>query len=216
MFVVFEGGDGCGKTTAIEYINKKVNEYCTCKVLNDWYGEEGAKIKYEFVTNPNLSDVERLKLISYCRQNALQQVTSDISHSHILYDRFFLSTYAYQSTLGIGKLPVFQVSQSINNSLLSLSFAPLFVVIHGVDYLTQQERINARNKTKDVFDNLPKERYEKLQGFFKVSARKVLTLHYKHANIIAVNNTGSLEDFHSQLDKIVDMIVNSEGVNYES
>lgn len=216
MFLVFEGADGCGKTTAISYINEKVNAHYPCKVLNDWCGDKGLEIKSEFVSNPNLTDSDRVKIVNFCRAGALQQVLSELPKSHVLYDRFILSTYAYQSTLGIGTLPVFEVAQSINISLKDLPYAPLFVIINGGDYATQQSRINNRDKAKDVFDSLPSERYNKLQSFFYVSARKVLTLHYKNANIVTVNNTGSLDDFHAQLDRIVDMIVNSEGENYES
>ena len=216
MFLVFEGADGCGKTTAISYINEKVNAHCPCKILNDWCGDKGLEIKSEFVSNPNLTDSDRVKIVNFCRAGALQQVLSELPKSHVLYDRFILSTYAYQSTLGIGTLPVFEVAQSINISLKDLPYAPLFVMINGGDYATQQSRINNRDKVKDVFDSLPSERYNKLQSFFNVSARKVLTLHYKNAKIVTVNNTGSLDDFHAQLDAIVDIILNSEGENYES
>ena len=216
MFVVFEGADGCGKTTAISYINEKVNAHYPCKVLNDWCGDKGLEIKAEFVSNPNLTDRDRVNVVNFCRAGALQLVLSELPKSHVLYDRFILSTYAYQSTLGIGTLPIFDVAQSINISLKDLPYAPLFVIINGGDYATQQSRINNRDKTKDVFDSLPSERYNKLQSFFNVFARKVLTLHYKHAKIITVNNTGSLDDFYAQLDRIVDIIVNSEGENYES
>ena len=89
MFIVFEGGDGCEKTSAIEYVKNKINEFYPCTVFTDWYGEEGQKVKQTFVTT-NFTDEERLNIVSQCRKNALKEMQKAEQHSIILYDRFIL------------------------------------------------------------------------------------------------------------------------------
>ena len=215
MFVVFEGGDGSGKTSAIEYVNKKVRESAPCEVLNDWFNN--SDVKQKFVTNSELTDTDRLTIINYCRGESLFKVNQDIDLTHILYDRFILSTYAYQSTMGIGKLPVLQVAQSINKNLITFPHCPVFVIMNGVDYETQQQRVKQRNNgSADVFDYMSKERYNKLQDFFKNHAKNVLTLHYRYAKIITINNTGSLDELYKQLDRVVEFILREQiGESYE-
>jgi len=208
MFIVFEGGDGCGKTSAIEYVKNKINEFYPCTVFTDWYGEEGQKAKQTFVTT-NFTDEERLQIVSQCRKNALKEMQKAEQHSIILYDRFILSTYAYQSVLGIGKLPVFTVMNAIKQSLKDYDEPNLHVIIRGVDYDTQQRRIANRSK-QDVFDYLPRDKYEKLQKFYQQESKKVLTLHLKNPKLImSIDNTGSLQDLYQQLDNVVNFVSRS-------
>lgn len=204
MFIVFEGGDGCGKTEAIHYLRDKLGNPCIS--MHDWFCGCGFETKREFVTNPDLTDEQRLAMISDCRTSALRYAHVVLQSTTVLYDRFILSTYAYQSNLGIGKLDPSVVGNMIDKNLKNFCDKPLFVILRGVDYKTQQARIKRRNKNADVFDSLSKDKYNKLQRFFDTHSQHLLTKHFKDYNIVYIDNKGTLDDFHVELDKLADYI----------
>lgn len=210
MFMVFEGGDGCGKTSAIEYIKSKLDakNKDLSIVLNDWYGDYGRRCKHTITSHPNLADVTRLQLVENCRSQSIKNVNQQLSDGKVvLYDRFILSTYAYQSSLGIGTLTPTQVTKFADKDVRSLKETPVYVILKGVDYDTQQERIKARNSSvTDVFDFMGRDKYEKIQNFYENAVQLLMMFHHT-PKVIFIDNSRDVEYLHTQLDRIVDLIL---------
>lgn len=213
MFMAFEGGDGCGKTSAIAYIKEKLDavQKESAVVLNDWHGEYGNHCKRTLTTHPYLDDITRLQLVENCRYHSINNVNDKLSQGKIvLYDRFILSTYAYQSSLGIGSLDPTVITKFADKDIRTLREKPVYVILKGVDYDTQQERIKTRNSSViDVFDFMGRDKYEKIQNFYD-NAIQLLLLFHNRPNVIFVDNSQDVEHLHKQLDRIVNLILDRQ------
>ena len=209
MFIVFEGGDGCGKTSAIAYVKSQLDKQGKSSViLNDWFGDYGKHCKRTITTHPYLDDNTRLQLVENCRAHSLKNVNAQLSDKKIvLYDRFILSTYAYQSSLGIGSLEPTTITKFADKDVRTLKEKPLYVILKGVDYDTQQERIRARHSSViDVFDFMGRDKYEKVQNFYDNAVQLLLLFHHT-PNVIFIDNSQDVEHMHKQLDRLVNMIL---------
>ena len=109
--IVFEGIDCSGKTTAIQYTKKKLEQLGKdVIVMDDWTGDK--KLKYELLDlleKPNSDTVEglkeqfdivikarkeTLKLLGYMEN--LKSKTNALNNVVVLYDRYCISTLVYQ------------------------------------------------------------------------------------------------------------------------
>ena len=156
--IVFEGIDCSGKTTAIQYTKKKLEQLGKdVIIMDDWTGDK--KLKYELLDlleKPNSDTVEGLKeqfdIVTKARKETLKLLgyienlnskTNALNNVVVLYDRYCISTLVYQ----VLKLPESQRENLIKE--LKSSIIPFdLVLVAPTEEFRRQEFLSKRENTK--------------------------------------------------------------------
>lgn len=165
--IVFEGIDCSGKTTAIQYTKKKLEQLGKdVIVMDDWTGDK--KLKYELLDlleKPNSDTVEGLKeqfdIVIKARKETLKLLgyienlnskTNALNNVVVLYDRYCISTLVYQ----VLKLPESQRENLIKELKSSIIPFDLVLVVPTVEFRRQEflsKRENTKQDLKDQTSN---------------------------------------------------------------
>lgn len=154
--IVFEGIDCSGKTSAIQYTKKKLEQLGKdVIVMDDWTGDK--KLKYELLDlleKPNSDTVEGLKeqfdIVIKARKETLKLLSyiEELNSKNIviLYDRYCISTLVYQ----VLKLPESQRENLIKELKSSIIPFDLVLVVPTVEFIRvkRQEFLSKRENTK--------------------------------------------------------------------
>lgn len=154
--IVFEGIDCSGKTTAIQYTKKKLEQLGKdVIIMDDWTGDK--KLKYELLDlleKPNADTVEGLKeqfdIVIKARKETLKLLSyiEEIKSKNIviLYDRYCISTLVYQ----ILKLPESQRENLIKELKSSIIPFDLVLVAPTEEFIRvkRQEFLSKRENTE--------------------------------------------------------------------
>lgn len=154
--IVFEGIDCSGKTTAIQYTKKKLEQLGKdVIIMDDWTGDK--KLKYELLDlleKPNSDTVEGLKeqfdIVIKARKETLKLLSyiEEIKSKNIviLYDRYCISTLVYQ----VLKLPESQRESLIKELKSSIIPFDLVLVVPTVEFIRvkRQEFLSKRENTE--------------------------------------------------------------------
>lgn len=159
--IVFEGIDCSGKTTAIQYTKKKLEQLGKdVIVMDDWTGDK--KLKYELLDlleKPNSDTVEGLKeqfdIVIKARKETLKILdyienlnskTNALNNVVVLYDRYCISTLVYQ----VLKLPESQRENLIKELKSSIIPFDLVLVVPTIEFIRvkRQEFLSKRENTK--------------------------------------------------------------------
>lgn len=160
--IVFEGIDCSGKTTAIQYTKKKLEQLGKdVIVMDDWTGDK--KLKYELLDlleKPNSDTVEGLKeqfnIVIKARKETLKLLSyiEELNSKNIviLYDRYCISTLVYQ----VLKLPESQRDSLIKELKSSIIPFDLVLVVPTIEFKRQEflsKRENTKQDLKDQTSN---------------------------------------------------------------
>lgn len=192
MFIVFEGLDGCGKTTQIKLLKENLIKNGIYNVLDfrePGSTELGEKIR-DILLHNKLTDVQRLFLFLTARNVITnQEIIPSIKNGDIVIcDRYAPSTLAYQ---GYGKrVADIEIIHKMNN-LACENVHPDLVIFLDVpveECMKRQEEHDEMEKS-----SLPvyKEIYE---GYKQLS---------KNLNWVAVDGTKSIEEISNEIYEIV-------------
>ena len=100
VFIVFEGGEGAGKSTQARILSRRLSRDGHTVVLTHEPGGTniGEAIRRWLKTRPGLSSLTELSLFTAARAQLVQEVISPALNSHriVVCDRFTASTVAYQ------------------------------------------------------------------------------------------------------------------------
>lgn len=154
--IVFEGIDCSGKTTAIQYTKKKLEQLGKdVIIMDDWTGDK--KLKYELLDlleKPNSDTVEGLKeqfdIVTKARKETLKLLSyiEEIKSKNvvILYDRYCISTLVYQ----VLKLPESQRENLIKELKSSIIPFDLVLVAPTEEFIRvkRQEFLSKRENTE--------------------------------------------------------------------
>lgn len=154
--IVFEGIDCSGKTTAIQYTKKKLEQLGKdVIIMDDWTGDK--KLKYELLDlleKPNSDTVEGLKeqfdIVTKARKETLKLLSyiEEIKSKNIviLYDRYCISTLVYQ----VLKLPELQRENLIKELKSSIIPFDLVLVAPTEEFIRvkRQEFLSKRENTE--------------------------------------------------------------------
>ncbi len=152
-FIVFEGIDGCGKSTQIDYLAKylraqdKYNEFLLAREPTRRATEVVRRLRGD--ADPNSEAMAMARGYIEDRKEHWDEVINPMLKKgiNVLCDRFTLSTLAYQSTQGIdlGVLRDMHTTRGIGfpDATLYLSI-PVYVA---------QERMRKRGDAPEKFDN---------------------------------------------------------------
>lgn len=195
LFITFEGGDGCGKTTQI----KLLDEYLRLKgyqtLLTREPGSKGLGIKLrEILLNYDGDVSPRAESFLFLADRA-QHVDCIIKPALengviVLCDRHTDSTVAYQ---GYGRgLDLEQIHNL--NSIATNGLKPDLTIVLDVDVETSQKRVGAE---KDRMESAGIEFFERVRkGFLEIAKQEP-------ERVKVVDSTQTIEEIHKQILELV-------------
>jgi dTMP kinase len=144
IFIVFEGIDGCGKDTHIEFLSEKLIAmgFAIVKTHEPWDSEEAALVKkIAKEGNREISPEDEAELYLLDRYKHVHKVISPAINDGriVLCNRYYYSTMAYQGALGADSLKI----KEDNEKLVPL---PDLVLMLKVSVEEGLRRIEARGK----------------------------------------------------------------------
>jgi dTMP kinase len=181
-FIVFEGLDGCGKSTQLENLRKRMNTLCRSagnrKVFITREPSDsvpglicrGISKKIIFVQNETESLLFAADRYEHIQTEILPQLRAG---NHVLCDRFYLSNFAYQS------------GNTDFNTILQYNLASMDIIVPDVTIfinVTPEEcerRRSIERATEEKYENVERakeiyERYMQAIDFLKDRNRVVL------------------------------------------
>ena len=196
LFITFEGGDGCGKTTQIELLDKYLKNKGFDTLLTREPGAKGLGVKlreillnYDGEVSPQCESflflADRAQHIDCIIKPALKE------GKIILCDRHTDSTVAYQ---GYGRGLDIEEIKTLNN-IATGGLKPDLTIVLDVDVKTSMQRVG---KEKDRMESAGIEFFERVRnGFLKIAEQEP-----KRVKVISSSDT--IESIHKQIVELVE------------
>ncbi len=196
LFITFEGGDGCGKTTQIELLDKYLKNKGFDTLLTREPGAKGLGVKlreillnYDGEVSPQCESflflADRAQHIDCIIKPALKE------GKIILCDRHTDSTVAYQ---GYGRGLDIEEIKTLNN-IATGGLKPNLTIVLDVDVKTSMQRVG---KEKDRMESAGIEFFERVRnGFLKIAEQEP-----KRVKVISSSDT--IESIHKQIVELVE------------
>jgi len=169
LLIVFEGIDGTGKSTQIDLLAQYLidRNYPVVKTREPTDGQYGMKIRELYSNRNAFSKEEELALFLDDRKEHVEKlIRPSLSENKIvLCDRYFLSTAAYQGTVGFDPQTILEQNSFAPDPDLAL----LFVIPPELSI----ERIANRGDSLNDFERL--EELRKVAGLFLSLTRPYIT-----------------------------------------
>ena len=171
MFIVFEGLDGCGKTTQIELLEKKLKEngYKNIKLIREPGSTKVSEEIRNILLYNKLTDIQRLFLFLASRNIVTnEQIIPSIKNGDIVIcDRYAPSTLAYQ---GYGKrVADIELVHKMNN-LACEHIHPDLIIFIDVPIEECMKRMNIEDEMEKA--SIPV--YEEIYNGYKQLSKKFL------------------------------------------
>ena len=198
LFITFEGGDGCGKTTQIELLDKYLRDKGFNTLLTREPGAKGLGVKlreillnYDGEVSPQCESflflADRAQHIDCIIKPALKE------GKIILCDRHTDSTVAYQ---GYGRGLDIEEIKSLNN-IATGGLKPDLTIVLDVDVETSMQRVG---KEKDRMESSGIEFFERVRnGFLKIAEQEP-------KRVKVINSSDSIENIHKQIVDLVEKL----------
>ena len=195
LFITFEGGDGCGKTTQINLLDEYLRNKGFKTLLTREPGSKGLGIKlreillnYDGEVSPVAESflflADRAQHVDCIIKPALKEGTI------VLCDRHTDSTVAYQ---GYGRGLDLEQIYSLNKIATS-GLKPDLTIVLDVDVETSQKRVGAE---KDRMESAGIEFFERVRnGFLEIAKQEP-------ERVKVVDSTQSIEEIHKQILELV-------------
>lgn len=195
MFITFEGGDGCGKTTQIKLLDKYLREkgYDTLLTREPGSVGLGEKIR-EILLNYDgeVSSVcESFLFLADRAQNVDCIIKPALEAGKIVIcDRHTDSSVAYQ---GYGRgLDIDRINML--NNIATSGLKPDLTIVLDVDVETSQSRVGAE---KDRMESAGIEFFERVRkGYLEIAKQEP-------ERVKVVDSTQSIEDIHKQILELI-------------
>lgn len=187
LFITFEGIDGSGKDTLLEYcihLIKQEPEIFGDKYSNIWITREPTKITKsgkticELLKQNSLSGEDAARLFIKDRIQHSKIIKEVLKHSYVLCSRYDLSTLAYQTAQGLNFEELYKMHKygKANGTLI-----PDITVYIRTNPEIAFKRVTERNQHKEVFENLEfqkklYENYEMIVKKLKEKGRRIMVL----------------------------------------
>ena len=198
LFITFEGGDGCGKTTQIELLNKYLKSKGYETLLTREPGAKGLGIKireillnYDGEVSPTCESflflADRAQHIDCIIKPALKE------GKIILCDRHTDSTVAYQ---GYGRgLDIDRINML--NNIATSGLKPDLTIVLDVDVETSMQRVG---KEKDRMESAGIEFFKRVRNGFLEIARK------EPDRVKVINSADTIENIHKQIVELAESL----------
>ena len=195
LFITFEGGDGCGKTTQIKLLDEYLRNKGYKTLLTREPGSKGWGVKlreillnYDGDVSPTCESflflADRAQHVDCIIKPALKEGVI------VLCDRHTDSTVAYQ---GYGRgLDLEQIHNL--NKIATSGLKPDLTIVLDVDVETSQKRVGSE---KDRMESAGIEFFQKVrQGFLEIAKQEP-------KRVKVVDSTQSIEEIHKQILELV-------------
>ena len=195
LFITFEGGDGCGKTTQIKLLDEYLRAKGYKTLLTREPGSKGLGIKlreillnYDGEVSPTCESflflADRAQHVDCIIKPALEEGVI------VLCDRHTDSTVAYQ---GYGRGLDLKQIHHLNNIATS-GLKPDLTIVLDVDVETSQTRVG---KEKDRMESAGIEFFERVrQGFLEIAKQEP-------DRVKVVDSTRTIEEIHKQILELI-------------
>ena len=195
LFITFEGGDGCGKTTQINLLDESLRNKGYKTLLTREPGSKGLGVKlreillnYDGEVSPVCESflflADRAQHVDCIIKPALEEGVI------VLCDRHTDSTVAYQ---GYGRgLDLEQIHKL--NKIATSGLKPDLTIVLDVDVETSQKRVGSE---KDRMESAGIEFFERVrQGFLEISKQEP-------ERVKVVDSTQSIQEIHQEILELV-------------
>ena len=195
LFITFEGGDGCGKTTQIKLLDEYLRSKGYKTLLTREPGSKGLGVKlreillnYDGEVSPNAESflflADRAQHVDCIIKPALEEGVV------VLCDRHIDSTVAYQ---GYGRGLDLEQIHRLNNIATS-GLKPDLTIVLDVDVETSQKRVGAE---KDRMESAGIKFFERVRkGFLEIAKQEP-------ERVKVVDSTQSIEEIHREILELV-------------
>ena len=188
-FIVFEGPDGSGKSTACnncyEYLKSKGVD--VIKIREPGTTSAGEKIR-DIVVNEQLDPISEILLFAASRRELIVNTINKALEegTTVLCDRYVYSTFVYQGYV-----------QNCNKQFIDTvhTFCPVpdVTVILNIDYREAIQRVFLRAGEQNKFDMKPESFYKKVsEGYDTID--KLKSRFIKNTTLFRVNTTDKTRD----------------------
>lgn len=209
MFIVFEGGEGVGKTTQLELLfSTFIQQGISCIKTREPGGTPFAENIRSLFKQISLNEdspipMTELYLICAARAQHLEKVVLPALKEKkiVLCDRFLDSTYVYQCCLGqVQKEIVDQVSHFILKDLM-----PDLTFVFTCDEKTANERIaKQHHRSLDRLDSYESEIHNKIRlGYQEIVTQNYVYPNGKVPKRILIDANKSKEDIFDEIRKSI-------------
>lgn len=170
-FIVFEGGEGCGKTTQINLLKSKYKDSNNIIFTREPGGTEIADQIREIITtgkSDKLLPESDLLLVYASRYEHVHKLILPAINSGktVICDRFYLSTLVYQGVAGGLSL---NYIETLHNLFLQ-NLEPDLTFLLDLDIKTSKSRTAKRNQKNERFEQFPDDFHQKIrQGYLRLS-----------------------------------------------
>ena len=195
LFITFEGGDGCGKTTQINLLDEYLRQKGYKTLLTREPGSKGLGVKlreillnYDGEVSPVCESflflADRAQHVDCIIKPALEEGVI------VLCDRHTDSTVAYQ---GYGRgLDLEQIHNL--NKIATSGLKPDLTIVLDVDVETSQKRVGSE---KDRMESAGVEFFERVrQGFLEIAKQEP-------ERVKVVDSTQSIQEIHKEILELV-------------
>ena len=195
LFITFEGGDGCGKTTQINLLDEYLRDKGYKTLLTREPGSKGLGVKlreillnYDGEVSPVCESflflADRAQHVDCIIKPALDEGVI------VLCDRHTDSTVAYQ---GYGRgLDLEQIHKL--NKIATSGLKPDLTIVLDVDVETSQKRVGSE---KDRMESAGIEFFERVrQGFLEIAKQEP-------ERVKVVDSTQSIQEIHQEILELV-------------
>lgn len=195
LFITFEGGDGCGKTTQIKLLEKYLQSKGYKTLLTREPGSKGLGVKvreillnYDGEVSPVCESflflADRAQNVDCIIKPALEEGTI------VICDRHTDSSVAYQ---GYGRgLDIDRINML--NNIATSGLKPDLTIVLDVDVKTSQARVGAE---KDRMESAGIEFFERVRkGFLEIAKQEP-------ERVKVVDSTKTIDEIHKEIVEIV-------------
>ncbi|MBA2840185.1 dTMP kinase [Methanococcus maripaludis] len=191
-FIVFEGIDGCGKTTQAKLIAEKLNANFTFEPTD---GKIGKSIR-EILAGSKCNKETLALLFAADRVEHVSKIEEDLKNSHVVSDRYVYSSIVYQMTQGIPKDFIYKINDYAK--------IPDLVVLLDVDLNEALKRMESREK--EIFEKLEFQKKIKEEYYNLINSENEKFMP-KHGFIVIDTTSKPINQvFNEILNAIVDKI----------
>lgn len=198
-FIVFEGPDGCGKTTILDLVEKyfvenKINHIRTREPGGTSLGEEVREIA--LTSKSNISPMTEAFLMATSRSQLVDElIKPSLENSHVLTDRFVPSSLVYQGVArGIG----IEVIKELNDFALK-DLRPDLTLYFAIDYENSLKRKQLRGSTDNIEDE-DEEFHRNIHQGYEI----VYNMYKNHYNIVKIDASKGIDEVFKQVMEVLE------------
>ena len=198
-FIVFEGPDGCGKTTILDLVEKyfienKINHIRTREPGGTSLGEEVREIA--LTSKSNISPMTEAFLMATSRSQLVDElIKPSLENSHVLTDRFVPSSLVYQGVArGIG----IEVIKELNDFALK-DLRPDLTLYFAIDYENSLKRKQLRGSTDNIEDE-DEEFHRHIHQGYEI----VYNMYKNHYNIVKIDASKGIDEVFKQVMEVLE------------